>query len=342
MNHIKPIPMQKLHQKLHLQHHRHTGKLLHHRHTSYRGLAVVFVLAGGLMLGVSALSHAAADSLLSIYGTAPVAIPAAPAVVTEPADGSSVNLPYVLVAGSCPLVSPQVVVAVDIDGDRAGSAACDSNNDFSVPVTLSAGSHSLVARIYTITGETGPASNPVRITYQVPAALAVTQPDGSSATDALKLSADAPFLYLGASRTVTWTGTLAGSTGSHHILIDWGDNTQDEHTVQPGALHLTHHYGTVRSYNLAIFVGDTSGTTVRAQYAVAAYTLAPIGTGTTGGGSAATAAFGTKLGDTSTIFGLYGLFLSVVAVCAIIWLEAKHHARHAGEVLTIPLADRQR
>src|SRR6185312_4704956 len=113
----------------------------------YRGLAVVFVLAGGLMLGVSALSHAAADSLLSIYGTAPVAIPAAPAVVTEPADGSSVNLPYVLVAGSCPLVSPQVVVAVDIDGDRAGSAACDSNNDFSVPVTLSAGSHSLVARI---------------------------------------------------------------------------------------------------------------------------------------------------------------------------------------------------
>lgn len=334
--------MQKLHQKLHLQHHRHTGKLLHHKHTSYRGLLVVFVLAAGLMLGVNALDHAAADSLLNIYGTAPVDVPVAPAIIAAPKDGSSVALPYTLVAGSCPLVSPQVVVAVDVDGVRAGSAACDPDNDFSIPLELGSGSHSLTAQVYTITGEMGATSSPVHITYRAPASLAPAQPDSTAAMGPLKLAADSPFLYLGASRTVTWTGTLAGDTQPHHILIDWGDKTQDEYTAQPGPLHFTHHYGTLQSYNVTIFVSGTSDTAIRAQYAVAAYTSVPVGTGiTNSAGPVTPGGLGDTFGDTPTIFGLYGLFLSVSAICAIIWLEAKHHARHAEETLVFHLSGRQ-
>jgi hypothetical protein len=299
---------------------------------------VVFVLAAGLMLGVNALDHAAADSLLNIYGTAPVDIPVAPAIIAAPKDGSSVALPYTLVAGSCPLVSPQVVVAVDVDGVRAGSAICNPDNDFSMPLALGSGSHSLTAQVYTITGEMGATSSPVHITYRAPTSLAAAQPGDAGAAGPLKLAADSPFLYLGASRTVTWAGTLAGDTQPHHILVDWGDKTQDEYTVQPGALHFTHHYRTLQSYDVTIFVSSASGTAVRAQYAVAAYTSVPVGAGST---NSAEPAAPRAFGDTPTILGLYGLFLSVSAICAIIWLEAKHHARHAEETLVFHLSGRQ-
>ncbi len=312
--------MNKVHEKLKLQHHRHTGKLLHHRHTSYRGLAVVLVLAASLMVGVSTLGHAAADTLLSIYGTAPVAIPSASAIIAVPAENATVTSAYLLVAGSCPLVTPQVVIAMEVDGIAAGSAMCDSNNDFSIPVTLTVGPHSLVARTYTIVGNAGVDSTPLHVTYQPPAAVLTS---AASGTGPLVLSADTSFLYLGASRTVTWSGTVS----SDHVLINWGDKSQDEHTIQPGMQHFTHHYGSLQSYNMTILLSDATGHTVREQYAVAAYTTAGSG-GVGAGGTNIPITTGRNSSEASTTWGLYGLFLTTLSVCAIIWLEARHHARH--------------
>jgi len=342
--------MSKLHKRLHLQHHRHTGKLLHHRHTSYRGLTVVFVLAGLSMVGLNALAHASGQALINIYATAPVAVPTTPAVITAPDNGAQLTSAHTEVAGSCPLVSPQIVVALDIDGAPAGSSVCDGQNDFSLPITLASGSHQLLAHSLTITGGHGPDSDPLHLSYTVARPVSVApaaeqwrtvpatptarltssetlHPNTTSSTAdssrPLSLSAAAPFSYLGADRTVNWSGDLSGGQAPYHVIIDWGDGQQGEYNVASGQQQFNHHYGNLRSRNMVLYISDTSSHSLTEQFAVAAYTALPAS------GAATQSAEPPAGRDASTTAGLYGLFLTVVCICGIIWLEAKHSARAA-------------
>jgi len=155
--------MHVLHQKLHLQHHRHTGRLLHHKHTSYRSLAIVIGLAGLTIVGTSILARATADSLY-VYARIAAPIPDDPAIITHPPDNTVTDKADLTLDGSCPVVTPQVVIASVDNGAETGSVPCDSSNNFSLRFTLQAGRNTLVARSYTITGDTGPDSAPVTVT----------------------------------------------------------------------------------------------------------------------------------------------------------------------------------
>jgi hypothetical protein len=302
--------MRILHEKLHLQHHRHTGHLLHHKHTSYRGLAVVFMLAGLSMIGLNMLSRAAADSLLSVGGTVMAAVPTtAPVLGDTPKD--TVTSSSVQISGTCPLISPQPIVVVTVNGKAAGSSVCDSANDFSVPVSLTPGPQQLSVSTQTITGGTGPASTPITFSYA---------PSASSATDTPILVADAPFAFLGAEKTGAWSGTISGGTAPYYLHIDWGDGKQDNYKPAVGTGQYSHRYTKVQPYNAAFYLTDSHGHSTTLQYAVASYsTAAPVSTATTN----------TKTPlMTPQVAGLYGLFVSTLAICGIIYLEAKHAHKH--------------
>ncbi|HEY4161392.1 MAG TPA: hypothetical protein VGM08_05000 [Candidatus Saccharimonadales bacterium] len=297
--------MRTLHQTLKLQHHQHTGKLLHHRHTSYRGLVVVLALAGVFMVGLHVSAKAAADEFgvsawvnIPAASTAPViASPAANAVIT----GSSL-----LVTGTCPLVSPQVVVSVNIDGAAAGTGACDPNNDFSIPVTVGGGNHKITASSYAVDGLKGPVSQSVAITSQTK-----TLPSG------VVITPDQPFLFADG-RQAVWTGTI-GARGTQYVHLDWGDGSQNNYAVQAGAQHFSHTYKTAGSHNVMLSAADDSGTSGTLQVASATltnYTAPPR--------------INTPVANSRTTVGLYGLYVTTVCVAAIIWLEAKHAARQAA------------
>src|SRR3982750_1809379 len=104
--------MNKLHHRLHrhikhhlkLQHYKHTGKVLHHRYTSYRGLAVVLVLAGTGMVATTLVQRAAPDALFGVYAMVQGPVPPTSAVITTPAAGS-VKSRDTLVAGTCPIIT---------------------------------------------------------------------------------------------------------------------------------------------------------------------------------------------------------------------------------------------
>jgi hypothetical protein len=297
-----------MHQLLKLQHHRHTGKLLHHRHTSYRGLAALLVIAGFFMLAVSAANHAAADT----FGVAAMVespIPTTPATIASPNSGTSISSSSVLIVGSCPIVTPQVVVRIRVDGITAGTGACDSDNDFSVPITLSAGNHQITAGTITITDQQGPTSSPIQLTSTA-----------ATTTPTAEIAATGPFIYLGADKTATWTGQVTSASGGpQHVHIDWGDGNQNNLTVQPGEQSFSHHYTTLDSRNIWLAVASPSGGATSEQFAVAAYTTAAV----------ADTAIGTTTPpfDTSTMIGLYGLYVTALSVTAVFWLEAKHAAR---------------
>ena len=298
--------MRNLHQTLHLQHHRHTGRLLHHRHTSYRALAVVFVVAGLFIVGLNMASRAAADDF-GVAAMVAAPVPTNPPIISSPSADSTVNGPSALVIGSCPLVTPQPLVSITVDGTSAGTGACDSRNDFSVPVTLTSGNHAVTASALTVTGGKGPTSQPVQI-----------HTNKGSSTAAIAISSAEPFVYAGA-KDITWAGSI-GASGQGNVFahIDWGDNSQTNVTVQAGPQQFTHHYAALASHNILVAASNTAGATGSMQFASSAFTkyTAPVVAGTTGSSP-----------FSSTVMGLYGLYVSALAVTGIVWLEAKHAAR---------------
>lgn len=319
--------MNSIHRHLHLQHHRHTGKKLHHRHTSYRGLAIVLVAAGALMLAVTALGHATADSF-SVGATVRAPIPSSPAIISTPSDGDVVASDSQVVTGSCPIITPQVIVAVMLDNVNVGSAICDSANDFSLPLRLAPGAHAISAQVYTITGDAGPASSPVHVTYSAAAHAAVgsvtSQPNGAVTTaNPLAITPQGSTLWLGNDRSVVWTGTIAGGSLPYRVLVDWGDGSYQTVTLTSTTASFDHTYATLQPYDMSISVTDAAHVALHEQFAVASYatsaaSLAALGSATTQPQSPFTS---------TSVLGLYGLYLTALAVFGIVWLEAKHAAR---------------
>jgi len=289
-------------QLLKLQHHRHTGKLLHHRHTSYRALAVVFAAAGLVILGLGAVNHAAADTFgVSALVAAPM--PTSAPTITEPSADATVSGSSVLVLGSCPLITPQVVVSVSVDGVEAGTSACDSRNDFSLPVNVAPGRHQIVASVITISGQKGPSSNPLQITTT------------GSIAPTIAITSDAPFVYA-AGNDITWSGTIGtAKQTTEYVHVDWGDNSQSNYTVLSGPQSFSHHYATLASHNIVLDVANAASAVGNTQIAEAGFTAATFPQ------PAAPASF---YSNTPTIAGLYGLYLTAISATGIVWLEAKH------------------
>jgi hypothetical protein len=296
--------MRSIHQTLKLQHHRHTGKLLHHRHTSYRALAVVFVVAGVFILGLNVVNKAAADTF-GISAIVNVPVPSSAPIITAPSASAQISSSSVLVVGSCPLITPQVVVDISIDGSEAGTGVCDSRNDFSVPVPISSGSHQIIATALTISGQKGPSGSPLSVN-----GTALPQ-------STITFSTDSPFIYA-ADKTVTWAGTIDGvNSTNEYVHIDWGDNNQSNYTVQAGAQTFSHYYSSLASHNVLLAVSNSSGQTYSRQFAEAGFTAATF---------PQPAAPTLPYSNSRAIVGLYGLYLSALSVTVLVWLEAKHSA----------------
>ncbi len=246
---------------------------------------------------------AAADFGVSAWVNIPVASTAP--TIASPAANTVVASSSMLVTGTCPLVSPQVVVSVNVDGAADGTSACDTNNDFSVPVTVAGGSHQITAGSYAVDGAKGPVSPPVAIISQT-----TTQPGD------VVIAPTQPFFFADG-RQAVWTGTV-GTNGVQSVHLDWGDGSQNNYTVQAGTQRFSHTYKTVGSHNALIAVAGASGASGTLQFASAALTnyVAPQ-------------RFTPSLNDSRTVVGLYGLYMTVICAAAVVWLEAKHTTRRA-------------
>ncbi len=305
---------QAVHKHLKLQHHRHTGRVLHHRHTSYRGLAVIFAVTAAAMAAITMAGRAAAGSLVSVGGIVAVPAPAAGAVISSPTDGAVLDSASTLVVGSCPPASPQLTIAVMLDGSLAGSTVCDSANDFALPVKLAAGPHSLVAQTYTVTGNQAPDSMVANVTYQPKQTSTAATASGPT------IKPTEPFTLLQPDRTAVWSGTITGDTGPYNVIIDWGDGQRTNQTAAVGDQEFSHQYRNDSPHNIVLAVADGSRHSTQLPYAVASFA-------TLNAAAPATATAQSSLPGAGTVVGLYGLFLTVLAVSGIVWLEARHAAK---------------
>jgi len=278
------------------------------------------------MVGLSVMARATADSLY-VYARIAAPIPVGPAIITYPTDGATTDKANLTVKGICPVVTPQVVIVPVDNGKEIGSVPCDSSNNFAITITLESGKNVLIARSYTITGDTGPDSAPVTITYNpsVPPTVSSTPTTTITTTETspaepgispLTLSADTPFITFGPHKPAVWIGTIAGGMGPYTLSIDWGDGATDSDTFpSPGQQTYQHSYRVMQPYTVTIQVHDMSGQVITRHYAAVTPYVPPIS-------SFLTAPPTSPLWGSPKILGVYGAYLVLLATIGWIWTLA--------------------
>lgn len=279
-------------------HHKHTGKLIHHRHTSYPILFTLAVIVGGLILLTGRVAQA--DDLF-VSATIPAPIPAGAPTFTSPDDGSSTTNNSVNFTGTCPVITPAVIIALYDGSTLLGSGLCQTDGTFAVAAALAPGAHAVVATVVTITNDTGESSLPLHIIYTPPTVpISPSEPTAPQAPDSpsspsspstpaaaayptdstiapLDIISEKPFITFHSNRLAEWSGRFAGGTTPYTVTIQWGDGTQVAYPVGSNDLQVfSHQYNQNRVYIVSITTRDSKGATLKRNYVAMQSNGAPV------------------------------------------------------------------
>lgn len=199
--------------------------------------------------------------------------PTQAATISIPTNGQSFTSLPVTVSGLCP---GDVLVKLFKNNVFAGSAQC-ANGSYSLIIDLFSGQNELVARVYDALDQSGPDSNIVNVTYNIP----------SQAVQS-RVSLTSNFAKRGANpgQQLTWPIILAGGTGPYAISVDWGDGKTPDLISQsfPGTFNIEHVYDNPGIYNIIIKATDKNGGVAFLQLVgVANGPLSQTNTGSTDG-----------------------------------------------------------
>lgn len=323
------------HKKYKLHHVKHTGKLLHHRHTHYPALLLIVLAVGALMFLTGRI--ASADDML-VSATVPAPIPAGAPVFTVPADNSVTTNPAVQFRGTCPIITPAVIIALYEGSTLLGSVACEADGTFQITTSLTPGAHTVIATVITITGDIGQSSSPLHITYMpptnptpaVPGSLPrPSMPDAGSVAP-LDIIGERAFITFSRDLRAEWRGRFTGGIPPYDIIIAWGDGDTSTRTAVSSDLQiLTHRYRTNRLYTVSITVKDESGLSLTRYYASMRGDGAPQLTNSTSL---------TNLLDSPVInpfWAAYLIYLCLLVTMLLMWRY--EHSRHPYRVVGFPL-----
>jgi hypothetical protein len=203
-----------------------------------------------------------------------------------------------------------------LDGNQAASVPCESDGTFTVPITLTLGTHALGTKIYNVTDDTGP-DGPTITVYYVAKTIGTTDRGGATPEQTLGaplvLTIDEPFIVFGPAKDAVWLGTIDGGTLPYRVQINWGDGSNNDYTLtKGGAQHFSHHYRAMIPHMITLVVNDAGGRAARQMYAAVTPFVPPVGLFTNSSPSPWTG---------SNIFGIYGAYLVLVATFGFLWLR---------------------
>lgn len=262
------------HKVLKLHHRKHTGKILAHKHTSYRVLFFLMLIPIGLMALIDQMVGA---SDLMVNAKVPAPMPSEAPVITSPLTNTTVKESELPVTGTCPVITPAVIIALYDNQTFVGSDQCSPEGEFSVPVSLSPGVHTLVATVVTITNDTGASSQPVVVTYEVPPTGhdstkiggSSVNSDGSLFGAPVRIVPTDTFVTIRDDGNAVWRGKFVDGQKPYTVRIDWGDRTTDTYTVTDEQEQtFAHDYKDPQTSKIVIEVTDGAGDTMK-LYSVA-------------------------------------------------------------------------
>jgi hypothetical protein len=128
-----------------------------HHHIALTALCLAVI---SIILAVTMVTKLHAESY-DVTAKVSAALPATPAFITSPFDGEHVSTALITVSGTCPSAS---YVTVYRDGILSGMSPCIGNT-FSMQLSLTPGANQLLAKVYNVTNDEGPASPPITVFY---------------------------------------------------------------------------------------------------------------------------------------------------------------------------------
>lgn len=184
-----------------------------------------------------------------LEATKPQPPPTQAATITIPGGGASFTTSPIDVKGIC--LSGLLVQVYD-NGVMVGSVMC-TNGNFSLQVSLFAGSNELSAIVYDDLEQAGPTSNTVTVNY--------TDTHLTAFGALVTLTSSYGRRSSAANIQLSWPLQLSGGAGPYAFSIDWGDNSKPELKSQPiaGVLAVAHVYKKAGIYPVNVKVADVNG-----------------------------------------------------------------------------------
>ena len=225
---------------------------------SYIVLLIVILLASllvviGLSVKTSALQPIPTpDPKPGSYGleaTKRQPPPTRGATITTPGNGASYSTSPITVAGICPT---GLLVQIYNNAVMVGAVMCESSS-FSLQVSLFPGTNELSAAVFDDTGQQGPASNVVSVTY--------SNTQFAAFGESITLTSTYGRRAAPVSSALSWPLQLTGGTGPYAFSIDWGDGSKPELKSQAlaGVVTINHAYKQAGIYRINITVTDVNG-----------------------------------------------------------------------------------
>lgn len=258
---------------LHLSRHKHTGKLMPHGSTSYRALMVLAAIAGFILFFTAASARAATISVGATVSGPP---PALPAVITSPANNSTVTVLPTLLSGTC---DPGSVVRAYRDDIFAGSTLCSIAGRFELYIDLAVGRNVITVKNFDVLEQPGPASDPLILYYSPTTASSPSTPQQPSLSPVKGPSSGANLLFLSTSKILrnikphqafSIPITITGGTAPYEIVSSWSSDGTVEKQLVPagGEVTLQHTYTKPGSYIVVFVASDTAGNRAYLQMVV--------------------------------------------------------------------------
>ena len=196
--------------------------------------------------------------------------------ITSPTNNAVINTSQVTVSGTCPVVSPAVIIAIYEKDTLIGSSTCGDSGTFSVDITRAIGRHVIVATVITVTNQVGESSQPVAIIIR-PRPLMIggeaISPSYQTLAQSIVVNARDIFLVQKFDGSVAWRGNFRGGTPPYKVVIDWGDEEKDTYTVKDSSEQtFEHRYETLRVYSISLRITDSRGSSI--VFSSSAVTLA--------------------------------------------------------------------
>jgi hypothetical protein len=297
-------------------------------------LFLLLAVVGIAMFSIQSTAHADFLGLKAkISGPLPTEAP----TITNPHDGDHFDHAEIFVTGTCQPLDPSSIVVIYIDETTpGGSTICKDDNTYTVAITLPAGTHSLLAKIYNTTDDAGPFGSPIYVTY-VPKTPPVTgstsggstggKTGGSSGGGAcvsdgpLRIGSTPSYLYYGRSLAASWEFKVTGGCTPYTAVIDWGDGLADTLKVADNELQTARHgYADLRpAYFVQLRV--TSADKQRATFSTVAITpyIPPVPAG--GGLVQVEAPF--VLSFEGNILKAYVAYVATLTLLGVIWYDTR-------------------
>lgn len=176
------------------------------------------------------------------------------------------------VFGSCEYNPPTTIVVIMRETTILGSVNCESNGTFRLDVTLVRGNNNLIARSSSISGNYGPDSSPLSVSY-APRPVEPGAPE-ASVDSSLTITSPEAFTTLNDENIGTIQITVGGGRGPYTIAINWGDGTTETLMVpDAGTFSFRHTFLSTGIFKVVATVTDVLGVSKVYQFIVSSMSL---------------------------------------------------------------------